>query len=105
MTKPTLKDELCHYDEDFKLRSLSEVISDQSECDVVLHNTMRFDVQLAYFYEIADEVDAKQLADAIARAIVDVVNEKTGGGFAGQCHMVEAKSVMLHRETISFDFS
>ncbi len=68
------------------------LLTTTSECEVVpaQHYAIRRSACLL-LRDDEDEVNAKDLADAIARAIVDVVNEKTGGGFAGQVHMVEGK--------------
>ncbi len=93
--------------------SLKELMNADLTCNVVLHNTMRFDVQLAYIQPILDDyIDKQEIVDAIRNAIVGAVKTVIGtslecGGPLPHAPMVSlvSKSKMLHRETISFDLS
>jgi hypothetical protein len=105
-----LPDEACHVRDDFRIYSMSELELKDSSGDVILHNTMRFDVQLAYIQPMLDygEVDKQELVIAIRNAIVAAVGDVVGDGLddvpiLGACPV--SRSKMLHRETILFDFS
>jgi hypothetical protein len=82
-------------------------------CGVRWHNTMRFDVQLAWIQLMLDDGDVSKsdIAEAIRAAIVKAVDEVLGTGLDGRSIpggafiLPEPTSKMLHRETIAFDLS
>jgi len=64
--------------------------------DVVLHNTMRFDVHLPHAGAFLEEEDWKHLANQIAKAIC----EKLPKSYMAPHRLVHDHSAMPHRETI-----
>ena len=90
-----------------------EVLSDDREPEVIPHNTLRFDVHLAYVYTFLDEgmVTKEKIATAIRGAIIQAVDNTLGTGHdgvpipGGATVRKAVHSVMLHRESISFDLS
>jgi hypothetical protein len=80
--------------------------------DVVLHNTMRFDVQLAHVQPMIDDgdVDVAQLAERIREAIIGQLDDDISIGHGWDLRQqvfvrVAKASRMLHRETITVDLS
>lgn len=106
-----LADEIVHANRKRGPLTLDEVLTYDLTGDVILHNTMRFDVNLAHVQVILDEgdVDKTQIVEAIRSAIIDAVDRVLGVGLDGRpipggATFFDVKqSVMLHRETISFD--
>ena len=108
-----MKDELCHMNKEPVVFSSFELANYKSNGDVILHNTMRFDVQLAHIGPMLQcgEVQKTDIVNAIRDAIIEAVDDVLGAGldcipvpFGGKAE-VEVKSQMLHRETIMFDLS
>jgi hypothetical protein len=108
-----LPDEACHLTNELRLYTLRELRHKDLSGVVKLHNTMRFDVQLAYIQAMLDygELDKQDLTEAISNAIVGAVEEVIGNAFGGVPFKSGAqrrpvkRSKMLHRETICFDVS
>jgi hypothetical protein len=108
-----LPDEACHTQLNRSAISVWRLIQGDHSGDVILHNTMRFDVQLAYVQPMLDEGYFQQntLVEAIRSAVIKAVEDVVGSSIdekGMQFHpvvMEVRKSKMLHRETISFDLS
>ena len=112
-----LPDELCHMnchaDGKPAVVSCGDLRNVDFSGEVMLHNTMRFDVQLAYIQPILDDGDIEkdELIKAIREAITREVDRVVGQGLDGKTIpggafvIPVSKSKMLHRETISFDLS
>lgn len=79
---------------------------------VLLHNTMRFDVQLSHIQPLIDEcdVDVVDLATDIWNAIREVIQDRIGAGRDG-IHIETGEvipvtgSTMLYRASVSVDLS
>jgi len=108
-----LEDELCHMNKEPVTLTSFELADYKSNGEVILHNTMRFDVQLAHVGPMLQcgEVQKADIVNAIRDAIIEAVDDVLGTGldgtpipFGGKAE-VETKSKMLHRETIMFDLS
>ena len=109
-----LPDEVCHnLPSEFRFVTAADLLKEDNSGQVILHNTMRFDVQLAHIYAMIDDgdVDVAVLAEKIRSAIIAVVDEVIGVGLDGRsipggAYVVPvAGTKMLHRETIGFDLS
>ena len=108
-----LRDEECHVSREPKMLTARELFEADFSGDVMLHNTMRFDVQLSYIQPMIDDGDVskERLAKAIRDAIIEAVDRVAGKGLdgvsiPGGAHIIPVKgSQMFHRETICFDFS
>lgn len=106
-------DEACHIDSKPVVISARELLQKDFSGDVILHNTMRFDIQLSHVQPMLDNCDFDKmvLAEAIRKAIVTAVEDVIGLGLDGRPIHGGAlvspvlKSKMLHRETIHFDLS
>ena len=115
-TKRIYEDEKTYVNREMKFVLASDLMKEDPrdrEPDVMPHNTMRFDVQLSFFYGILDDGDVtkEQVVEAIRTAIIKAVDDTIGKGLdgvpipGGAMVFDEPHSVMLHRETISFDLS
>ena len=108
-----LVDESCHIDSKPVLISARDLLQNDFSGDVILHNTMRFDVQLSHVQPMLDhgDFDKIMLVEAIRKAIVTAVEDVIGIELDGRTINGGAfvspvlKSKMLHRETIHFDLS
>ena len=108
-----LPDEACHVPGGIEHVAFYEFRKGNHNSGVVLHNTMRFDVQMSHVGVLLDDsgIDKSVLATAIREAIVGAVDKVLGTGLDGidasQTLLVRpvARSQMLHRETLHFDFS
>ena len=104
-----LPDEACHIPvaSEPVCKTLAQLIEEDHTGDVMLHNTMRFDVQLAHIQPMLDDgdVDKRKLIEAIEEAILDAVEAQTGISKAGALVIDVKRSRMLHRELISVDLS
>ncbi len=108
-----LPDEACHMNESSGPITAAELLGSDHSGDVMLHNTMRFDVQMAHVQFLLDDegIDKEVLASVIREAIIGAVDEVLGTGLDGigvrDSLMVSpvTRSQMLHRETLHFDFS
>ena len=108
-----LADEMCHESSEPIVRTLAEIMATDVSGEVLLHNTMRFDIQMAWIQPILDDGDVtkEDLAAAIRNAIIDAVEQTLGVGLdgtpipGGASVTPVPRSVMLHRETIHFDLS
>lgn len=101
-----------------KLREIDKLVQDvrqdlEADNDRVFHNTMRFDISLAYIQPMIDMemVDKDELADAIRIGILDAIKRVACDDndivdcVKNAIYFKEAKTEMLHRETICIDFS
>ncbi len=108
-----LVDESCHIDSKPVSISAKDLLQNDFSGDVILHNTMRFDVQLSHVQPMLDncDFDKTELVNAIRKAIVQTVEDVVGSGLdglsipGGASVVPVLKSKMLHRETIHFDLS
>lgn len=108
-----LKDEECHVPREPVILTARELFEGDFSGDVILHNTMRFDVQLAHIQPMVDDGDVNKdnLVKTIRDAIIEAVDRVAGKGLdgvpvPGGAFVVPVKgSQMFHRETICFDFS
>ena len=110
-----LADEACHERHDSVIICLGDIkyVEGVSDGSVILHNTMRFDIRMAYIgFMIQDgDINKDVLVTEIRKAIIAAVDKVAGKGLDGVpipgganvSHV--AKSKMLHREVIAFDFS
>lgn len=116
MTKRIYEDEKTYVNKELRFVSAIDLLKEprsEREPDVIPHNTMRFDVHMGHIFEILDDGDVtkEQIAEAIRKAIIQAVDDTAGKGLdgipipGGAMVFQETRSVMLHRETISFDFS
>jgi hypothetical protein len=79
----------------------------------VLHNTLRFDIQLAHVQPMIDDGDVslEEIVNAIRSAIDRAVDESVGSGLdgipipGGMMSFPVKGSQMLHREQITYDLS
>jgi hypothetical protein len=111
-----LPDERCHVDgsnkrmeqftDEHGIVYLNSIPFDFHSEKVFPEITMRFDVQLGYIRPmIADgTADVEQMAVAIRKAIKDAIDQ-TIGPWPSYHVQIWDRSVMLHRETIEYDFS
>ena len=113
--KRIYKDEQTYVNREPRFIRASDVLKEgrDREPDVIPHNTMRFDVHMSHVYGIFDDGDVTkdQIALAIRTAIIKAIDDTIGTGLdgipipGGAMVFSEPHSVMLHRETISFDLS
>jgi hypothetical protein len=108
-----LMDEYCHLSGKPIFISGTDLLKKDFSGNVILHNTMRFDVQLSHVQPMLDncDFDKTELVNAIRKAIVQTVEDVVGSGLdglsipGGASVVPVLKSKMLHRETIHFDLS
>lgn len=104
-TDGMLPDEACHMQS--RIYSMSELLNEDHSGSVMLHNTMRFDVQMSYVQPLIDsgEVDVSEMAAEIRESIKRIIDRFVGAGLDGcpvEIHVYPVKKTkMLHRETIS----
>lgn len=114
-TKRIYEDEKTYVNRELRFVCASDLLEEGRDWEphVIPHNTMRFDVQLAYVYGIFEDGDVTkdQIVEAIRTAIIKAVDDTIGKGLdgipipGGAMVFDEPHSMMLHRETISFDLS
>ena len=113
--KRILEDEACHMKDNGRVMTGLEMIDafDRGDFDgeVKLHNTMRFDVQMAWIQPMLDDKDPpkdvliKAIRNAIVKAVADTCGLGDGHEHCGPFIHPVRSTQMLHRETISYDFS
>lgn len=86
-------------------RRLSEI--DIHEVQIIPHNTMRFDVHMAWIDALLEDqgITKQQLAKVISDAIVAAIDRKLGTPFVPPSINIHNESIMMHRQMISYDFS
>lgn len=114
-TKRIYEDEKSYVNRPMRFVLASDVLTEDHdrEPNVIPHNTMRFDVHMGHVYTffVDGTVTKEQIAEAIRKAIIKAVDDTLGKGLdgipipGGEMVFQEPHSVMLHRETISFDLS
>lgn len=113
--KKILDDEACHMKREVKFVKVSELIESVQRGDydgcVMLHNTMRFDVHMGWIQPMLDDKDPpkdvliKAIRNAIVKAVADTCCLGDGHEHCGPFIRPVRGTQMLHRETISYDFS
>jgi hypothetical protein len=111
-----LPDEKCHVDgsnkrmnqfaDEYGIICLNSIPLDFHEEQVRLDNTMRFDIELGYIRPMIDDgtADVEYMAVVIRKAIKNAIDQTIGPWPAFNVQIWD-RSVMLHRETIKYDFS
>jgi hypothetical protein len=113
--KKILEDEVCRTKDNGRLMTGLELIEafERGDFDgeVKLHNTMRFDVQMGWIQPMLDDKDppkdvlVKSIREAIIKAVADACGLGDGYKHCGPFSHPVRNTQMLHRETISYDFS
>jgi len=111
-----LPDERCHVDgsnkrmeqftDEHGIVYLNSIPFDFHSEKVFPEITMRFDVQLGYIRPMIEDgtADVKQMAVVIRKAIKNAIDQTIGPWPASHVQIWD-RSVMLHRESIEYDFS